>query len=373
MTPEEVRLQFPILKDRAYLFSGGLAPTTTRTLEAMQRHIDKLTYDADEMYMHTNDDFVEARRLYAWLIGADQDEIVVNESTSAGSNLAVELIDPIPGSNVVFDEFAYPSSVFPWMLPPRDKVERRFVQPRDGIVHLEDVEKVIDANTLAVSVSEVTPGEGFRHNVPALAKIAYAHDALLLVDGAQSAGALNINVHDSGVDFYTTTAMKWLLGPAGVGFLYIARKHLDRIPSHAGYASSKGFGIHDFELVEGAQRFQLGMPNLFGMAATIPGLEILLETGMDKVEAQVLDLSGYCITGMKEKGMNVITPQEPEHRLGVIAAVMDDARQLWEFLYKRGVDTYYHENLFRVDPHVFNNRADIDRFMEGVDAYYADR
>ena len=60
---------------------------------------------------------------------------------------------------------------------------------------------------------------------------------------------------------------------------------------------------------------------------------------MDAVEAQVLDLSGYCIAGMRERGLNVLTPQEPEHRGGVVAAKMDDAQDLWQFLLRPRAST----------------------------------
>ena len=219
-----------------------------------------------------------------------------------------------------------------------------------------------------MSVAHITPMEGFRHDITALARMAHRHGALMLVDGAQSAGALEIHLHETDVDFFSTTAMKWLLGPAGVGFLYVAQRHLNRIPPQAGYAGG-GFDVHHFELPPTADRFQLGMPNLIGMAATRPGLEILLEIGMENVEAHVLELSGHCINGLLEKGLKVLTPAQAQHRGGVIAVEMDDSRELWHFLYQRGVDTFYDGNLFRVDPHIFNNQDDINRFLEGVDDY----
>ncbi len=368
MTPQEARDLLPILQERAYLFSGGIAPTTGRTLESIRKHLEDLTYDPDDLFFRTHEDFQQVRRLFAELMGADEKEIVINDSTSAGSNLAAELIEPRPGGNVVFDEFAYPSSVFPWLLPPRDQVECRFVQPRDGLIHLQDMEHAVDDNTLAVSVAHITPMEGFRHDITALARMAHRHGALMLVDGAQSAGALDINLHETDVDFFSTTAMKWLLGPAGVGFLYVAQRHLNRIPPQAGYAGG-GFDIHHFAPPPTADRFQLGMPNLIGMAATRPGLEILLEIGMENVEAHVLELSGQCISGLLERGLKVLTPAQAQHRGGVIAVEMDDSRELWHFLHQRGVDTFYDGNLFRVDPHIFNNQDDINRFLEGVDDY----
>ena len=375
MNAAEVRALFPILQKRAYMFSGGIAPTSTRSLESVQKHIDYVTNDPDLLYVQDlRTDFVAVRRLFADLMGADEDEVAIVESTSDGTNIGIDLLDATPGANVVFDEWAYPSTVFPFMLPARDKVEIRFVEPRDGLIHLEDMENAIDDNTIAVGVSQVTPGQGFRQDVGALAKIAHAHGALLMVDGAQTAGAMDINLHELDVDIFSCCAMKWLLGSAGIGFLYVARRHLDRAPTRAAYASNaKSFGIRDFELHPTAERFQLGMPNLMGLAFTRPGLEILLDVGTDVVESHVLDLSGYCIAGMRERGMNVLTPQEPEHRLGVVAAEMDDAQQLWKFLYDRSVDTYYHHNLFRIDPHIFNNRDDVDRFLDGVDAYQSQR
>ena len=368
MTPQEARDLFPILQERAYLFSGGIAPATRRTLESVRKHLDDLTYDPDDLFFRTHEDFQQVRRLFAELMGADEKEIVINDSTSAGSNLAAELIEPRPGGNVVFDEFAYPSSVFPWLLPPRDQVECRFVKPRDGLIHLQDMEHAVDDNTLAVSVAHITPMEGFRHDVTALARLAHRHGALMLVDGAQSAGALDINLHETDVDFFSTTAMKWLLGPAGVGFFYVAQRHLNRVPPQAGYAGG-GFDIHHFAPPPTADRFQLGMPNLIGMGATRPGLEILLEIGMENVEAHVLELSGQCISGLLKRGLKVLTPAQAQHRGGVIAVEMDDSRELWHFLYQRGVDTFYDGNLFRVDPHIFNNQDDINRFLEGVDDY----
>lgn len=375
MNPAEVRALFPILEKRAYMFSGGIAPTTTRSLEALHRHIDRLTYDADDLYLHTHDDFVVARRLFAQLIGADEDEIAITDCTGTGANMAVEMVEPVPGSNVVFDDSAYPSAAYPWMLPPRAHVERRFVSGRDGLIHLDDLAAAIDENTIAVSVSHVSQTTGFRHDLAAVAELAHRHGAVLLVDAMQSVGALRVDIHKQDVDFLACGAMKWLLGSSGVGFLYVARRHLDRMPPHIGgpgvVRDNRPWTVRGFEPAPGAQRFQVGMPNLIGLAATVPGLEILLETGMDVVEAQVLDLSGYCIAGMRERGLDVMTPLEPEHRAGVVGANMDDAQQLWEFLYKRGVDTYYNGSLFRVDPHVFNNRDDIDRFLEGLDAYLA--
>ena len=376
MNPIEVRRLFPVMEQRAYIFSGGIAPNSTRSLAALDRFNDLLTNDPGELYRRYREEFDVVRKLFADLIGADVDEVAVTDCTGTGSNLAVDMIDPLPGSNVVFDESAYPSAAYPWMLPPRSHVGLRFVDGRDGIIHLEDMAEAIDDDTIAVSVSHVSQESGFRHDLKALAALAHARGAVLCVDAMQSAGALDIDVHDQDIDFLSTGAMKWLLGSAGVGFLYTNRRHLDKMPPHAGgpgaQPDTRPWGERQFVPLPGADRFHVGMPNLIGLAATRPGLEILHEVGMDVVEAHVLDLSGYCISQLLERELKVITPQPERYRAGIVSIDMQNeqnSRAADEFLTARGVDGYHHQNVLRVDPHIFNNRDDIDRFLSELDSY----
>ena len=376
MNPSDVRKLFPVMERRAYIFSGGIAPHSTLSLAALDRFNDLLTNDPGELYRRYHEEFDVVRKLFADLVGADVDEVAITDCTGTGSNLAVDMIDPLPGSNVVFDESAYPSAAYPWMLPPRSHVDLRFVSGRDGIIHLEDMAEAIDDDTIAVSVSHVSQESGFRHDLKALADLAHAHGAVLCVDAMQSAGALDFDVHEEGIDFLATGAMKWLLGSAGVGFLYVHRSHLDRMPPHAGgpgaQPDSRPWGQRRFVPRPGADRLHVGMSNLIGLAATRPGLEILHEVGMDVVERHVLDLSGYCIAQLLERELSVITPQEERNRAGIVSIDMRDERNSQaadEFLTARGVDGYHHQNVLRVDPHVFNNRDDIDRFLSELDSY----
>ena len=95
---------------------------------------------------------------------------------------------------------------------------------------------------------------------------------------------------------------------------------------------------------------------------------------MEAVESHVLDLSGLCIAGLQERGIQVLTPVEPARRGGVVAAIMEDAGLVESFLRERRIDVYaghtYNRTL-RIDPHVFNNRDDIERLLAAVDSYQA--
>ena len=370
MNQEEIRSLFPVLEERAYLFSGGLAPASIHTRDAIERFVDENTYDPNDRYERFDEEYRAVQGLFASLIGADPGEVVITDSTGAGSNLAVEILDGFPGSNVVFDTLTYPSSVYPWMLHGRD-VEFRFVEPRNGRVHLDDLAEAVDDETIALSVSHVCHMTGFRHDLDALGTLAADHDAALVVDAMQSAGAVEVDVHRSGVHFLAGGAMKWLLGAAGVGFLYVDRRYLDRLPPRTGL-----IGVEydypswpEFELVPrpGADRFRLGAPPMIGLAATIPGMEILTGAGMGQVEEYVLELSGYCIDELLSRGLDLFTLPDPDRRAGIVAIRMNDPAEVCDLMRERGVDGWHYADMLRVDPHVFNNREDIDRFLAVID------
>lgn len=371
MRHEEIRQLFPVLAERAYLFSGGLAPGSIPARRAMARYIDEVTYDPNDRYDRLDEEYRRVQGLFASLIGADAGEILITGSTGAGSNLAVDILDGFAGSNVVFDTLTYPSSVYPWMLPDRESVERRFVAPRDGAVRMDDLAEAVDDETIAVSVSHVCHMTGFRHDLDALGTLAADHGAALVVDAMQSAGAVRIDVHGSGVHFLACGAMKWLLGAAGVGFLYVDGRYLDRLPPRAGligfsydYPSWPEVGL---EPKPGADRFRLGAPASIGLAATLPGLEILTGIGMAAVEGHVLDLAGYCIDQLLSRDHDLFTLSEPARRAGIVAIRMERPGVVCDLMRARGVDVWHYADMLRADPHVFNNRDDIDRFLAVLD------
>ncbi|MBV9326665.1 MAG: aminotransferase class V-fold PLP-dependent enzyme [Chloroflexi bacterium] len=110
----------------------------------------------------------------------------------------------------------------PLVARAKSGTEIHHVAARDARVSIDDLAREVDDRTIALSVTHVSPLTGFRHDLAPLAELARAHGAYLVVDAAQSAGALDLDVRREGVDFLTTCAMKWLLGAPGVGFLLLA-------------------------------------------------------------------------------------------------------------------------------------------------------
>jgi selenocysteine lyase/cysteine desulfurase len=376
MTPEEARRCFPITSTRAYLFSGGLAPAATSVRQAHDRWTEAWMYDPAAPYADYQRDWGLARERFATLIGAHADEIAVVDHTSRGSNLVVQMLPAPDGANVVVDDFTYPSSIYPWLLAPKRNIEIRQAHARENAIALDDLASIVDHRTLAVSISHVSPKSGFRHDLVAVSGLAHAHGALLIVDAAQSAGVLDLDVRRDGIDFLSTCAMKWLLGAPGVGFLYVARELIDRFePPQVGYAGvvrPAGTAVDaPLEYRAGALRHEQGMPSLAGVAASRAGIELLLEVGMGTIEPFVLDLSGQCVEGLLERDLRVYTRAEPELRAGVVALPVVDGQRVVDFMRQRSVDIWTDpaQTLLRIDPHVFNNSDDLTRFFDALDAF----
>ncbi len=375
MTLPELRGSIPVLRDRAYLFSGGIAPLADPVAEAMNGVLEAWRDDPGGLYADLGAPWAAGRAAFASIVGATADEIALTDGTSRGSNLIAQMVDVPAGGNVVVDDYTYWSSRLPWTLRTGEsRREVRHVRCRaDHRVHLDDLAAVVDDRTALVSVTHVSWQTGFRHDLAALAEIAHGHGALLAVDFAQSAGAVEIDVHALGVDLGAGLAMKWLLGSPGVGWLYVRKDLQDSLPpahvSYAGLANLFDEGPDTPPVFHPtAARYEIGIPDIAGVAGSVAGIDLLEAVGMAAVERQVLDLSAQLIDGLLARGIEVLTPPEESARAGVVSCAVDDGADRVARLRAVGVDTWTDGRVHRIDPHAFNTSADIDRTLEGIDS-----
>lgn len=374
--PDGVRAQFPITATRAYLFSGGLAPAPVRVTAAVEDWVHRWSLDPADIWDHLEAETEAVRVRLGRLLGCSPRSIAIVDGTSRASNVAVGLLAAPPGSNVVVDATTYPSSLYPWLLPERTHVEVRLAgSGRAGLAASpSDIERLVDDRTVAVSVTHVDPNTGVRHDLRPLADIAHAHDAVLVVDIAQSAGVIPVDAPGDGIDLATGTAMKWLLGPPGIGYLFVADHLLARTGApQVGYmgAELSAGASNELRLSPDARRHELGLPNLLGMPGLRAGLDLLLETGVAEIAAHVESLVETCMDGLGGVGLRVTTPRDNSLRAGLVVVPAEDPPGVQAFLRERGVDVWGWEpaGIVRADFHLFNNDADVDRFVEGLAAY----
>ena len=363
-----VRDQFNIANNTVYLRAANICPCANSVAAAIEEFVQLWRREGDACW-NLVESFHDGKNLFATLIGADLSEIATIENTSMGLSIAASLIAPPPGSNIVVDELTHQSNVYPWMVRPR--VEMRYARARDGRVPLSEFRALVDANTAAIDVCHVTMGHGFRHDLAGLADIAHAHGAYLVVDAAQSAGVVPIDVGKANIDFLACPTFKWLWGPLGAGFLYV-RKDLLKIgmPPLVGWMSARQperFDVHSMDLHDDARRLQRGVHNGAGQIAALAGLRIVAALGVDQIWEHVRTLSRHLIEVLEESGLEVLTPTGDEERGGIVAFRVQDAGAFNEALASESILAgQYLPGQIRMDIALFHNEEDIARTLGAV-------
>jgi L-cysteine/cystine lyase len=315
-----VREALPALGAGIYLNTGSVGPMPAETaaamaeLEAYERDIGRAHPDYFEEFLAR---MGEARAGVAAVLGADVDQVALTHSTTDGMNAATLLPDWRPGDRVVTTAHEHPAGVGPlYALRERVGVELRLIDAGDD----GDDDRTVAAfaaaitpGTRLVSISHVLWTTGAVLPVARIAALAHDRGALVVVDGAQAAGAIETRFDEVGADCYAVPAQKWLLGPEGMGALVVDRSQLERVPAQA--------GAYSFERVDGrgladwwpsARRFEASgyhRPSVVGMARSIGWLSMYV--GLDFVLRRGPELAARTARRLASiPGVEVLTPRD---------------------------------------------------------------
>lgn len=367
----EIRSRFPVTRHKAFLNHAAYSPLPQPVVDVMTKYNEDLCrYEIEESEYSLGQD------VFAELVGAEKDEIALVQNTSTGLNIVANMLEYPRGSNIVTTDLEYPSVVYPW-LKKKLGVEVRYVKNIDGKIFAEDVEKMVDDNTVAVAISHVEYINGFRHDLKMLAEITHEHDALLVVDAIQSLGAMPVDVRKDDVDFLTASCYKWLLGPAGAGYLYVRRELVEEFePPFIGWASVKPevfetiefWDIYDTQLSETASRFEVGSPSFISFVGASVAIQFLLDVGIENIQERVFALTEFLIDRVKDSGLHLTTPEDPADRSGIVHFFIDKAQEKAENLRNNGIIVSARHNGLRVAPHFYNTEEEIERLVSELRA-----
>ena len=367
---ESVREQFPVTKNKVFLNHAAESPLPKPVADAVHKYVEEFS-NFGESSIELED---RGKSLFAKLINAKPEELAIVENTSMGLNIAANLLRYPPGSKIVTTDMEYPSVVYPWLrksLP----VKVHYVKNVNGKILLEDVEKAVDDNTVAVVISHVEYFNGFRNDLGAISEIAHEHGAYVIVDAIQSAGAVKIDVKKDDVDFLTCACYKWLLGPPGAGYLYVKRELVEKFePPLVGWLSVKPevfetidfWDIWSLKLSETASRFEVGTPSFISIAGIIKALKMFLDFGMENIERRILKLTDYLIETVKDLGLKLQTPEEKQYRSGIVNFKISNPKELAQKLNGKNIVVSARSHGIRVSPHFYNVEEEIDTLMEEV-------
>ena len=315
---EKIRQDFPMFTNRVQMQGKPLVwldnSSTTfkprQVLEAMNRYYEFETSNSHrgdyDLSYQADLKIEEARKCVASFLGAKEKEIVFTSGATGGLNLVAygyALRHLKEGDEILISQAEHASNVLPWFeIAKLTKAKISYVSlDEEGRVTPGNLEKAINEHTKIVSLAHVGNVLGYTHDVKAFAAIAHQHGAIMVVDGAQSAPHMKIDVKDLDCDFYVFSGHK-LCGPTGIGALYGKYEILDQT---APFLSGGGMNVKfscdgQASFLPPPLRFEAGTQNVAGIYGLKAAIEYLQSIGLDKIKAHEEELKRYAIEKLKD-------------------------------------------------------------------------
>ena len=302
------------------------------------------------------------------LVNADPGEIGLLSTTSEGENVVTAALDLRPGDNVVIDDLHYDTTVFLYNhLVERNGIEVRVVKNVDGAAPVEAFARHVDERTRIVSVSWVSHQNGYRHDLAALADLAHANGAYLYVDAIQGAGAVQLDVRETGVDFFTVGGYKWLLAGFGVAPFYVRRELLNAIGmDRIGWRQLESEPEPgEYRFYEDARKYGYATPAFGAIYQMRAALDYVLDVGVGRIESHVVPLANYLNSGLRALGFDVLTPEGNASPIVAFRHGVDPSLATTAFDRARvKISAREAGTQIRAGVALFNNRTDVDRLLE---------
>jgi len=375
MLPSQ-RASFDIPRDICYLNAASYSPLPIRTLEAGRAAVGRKgrPWTVEASFLNTQ--YERARTAAARLVQADPSDVALIPSISYGVATAAKLFTPGRGTRVIVLENDHSSPVLEW----RARAEAQgfsvetIKQPDNAdwtSAVLESIERSGAPPVSLASISSVHWSDGGLIDVDKVGAALKQRDAAFLIDATQSAGVLALDVGHLDPDFVIFPTYKWLVGPYGRAFLYVAKRHQKGIPleqtagARRNVRAENAVYFTDLEYVPDARRFDMGERDFFiSLEMASIGMEMMADWGADAIKQRLAMLTERIATGVRDLGIRV---PEPHLRAPHILSLALEGKMpagLVEGLASDGVYVAPRLGRMRVSPHVYNDEADADRFVE---------
>ncbi len=344
---ERLRSQLPAVGTTGYFNSGTNGPLPMAALDTLYEaakkecEVGRIVPGVYEGGWKRNQ---RVRVLLAEMMGADPSEIALTHSTSEGISTALNGLTWDRGDEVITTNLEHPGLMTPLsLLAHRWGVTIKIVDIGDGGGDVAGAfESAISSRTRAIALSHVMWSSGAVIDLREIADLARKHNAVTVVDAAQAAGQVPIDLHAFGVDAYAMPGQKWLCGPEASGALYVRTASIGYIqPTHLRYAQTDGTGF--LMPAAGANRYEIGEfygPAVLAQEAALTWLRD--EVGMEWAHARIAKLGQYCYEALNAVGG--VTMATPKHRMAGLVCFQVDGmtpQEVTAKLYERGITIRY--------------------------------
>lgn len=337
---ELLRQDFPILrqpvrgKSLAYLDNAATTQKPQAVIDALARY-----YSEENANIHRGVHFLSQQATFAYerargrvslfLNAAESSEIVFVRGATEGINLVAQTHGRQSigaGDEIIVSHLEHHSNIVPWQQLCEERGAVLKVVPIDdkGEFLLDDYERLLNSRTRLVAVAHASNALGTIVPVERIIDLAHARGVPVLVDGAQGAPHLPVDVRAMNCDFYVFSGHK-LFGPTGIGVLYGKREHLEAMPPYQGGGSMiQSVTFEKTTFAELPNKFEAGTPHIAGAVGLEAAIDYVNNVGMKRIAAYEADLLHYAHQTLAQiEGLRLVgTAAE---KVGVISFVMRDA------------------------------------------------
>ena len=372
-----LRERFPILDTTTYLCSHSLGAVPRQTEEALAQYYHEWSHLGIKAW---DGPWWAAVREFGSLIerilDAPAESVVPMQNVTRAMAAVASCFDYQKRRKIVIPSLEFTTTFPLWRGQERFGAELVIVESPDGVVvPTERILEAIDEDTLMVITSHAYFRSGALADLGALSAETRRRDVLLMVDGYQTVGSVPVSVRETPVDFFVGGSHKWLCGGPGAGYLYVAPERLEQLrPGLTGwfglqdpfdYQLDTGAGQHH----QGVWRFLGGTPNVPGIYAAREGIKTILEVGLRQIRQSSQRATEWLYGELQERGLGVKSPADWEKRNGMLCFDLEGAKEVRDELERRNVIVDYRPDCgIRVSPHFYNDRGDLERFLELLDA-----
>ncbi|AKB73361.1 Cysteine desulfurase [Methanosarcina lacustris Z-7289] len=315
-----VREDFPVLKEVVYLDSTATTQTPIPAVEAMVEYFYRYAGNhgrgAHRLARETTNRYEDARETVASFLNADPSKTVFTKNTTDGINLVANSYPWEAGDHIVTTMLEHHSNLLPWLRLQKKGVNVTVVSPdRKGIIDPQMIENALTDRTKLIAITQVSNVFGSIQNIKRTTKIARRNGVKTLIDGAQSAGHMPVDLKDLECDFFATAGHKGLLGPQGTGVLYIRQPEILESASLGGGTVSDVSGL-SYTLEPSPACFEAGTPNIPGVIGLGRAVEYVEKIGVSEIEKHEAKLSGEAAKRLSE--LEHVEVYGPENRAGIV-------------------------------------------------------
>ena len=395
---EKIASDFPILKRKInnnnliYFDNAATSQKPIQVIESItnfytstnaniHRGVHTLSMEATNLYDRAKE------RVAEFINSNDSESIIFTRGTTESINLVAETWGKAnldENSEIVITELEHHSNIVPWQELIKETNSKLKYIPikQDGTLDLSNLGQIINSNTKLVSITHVSNGIGTINNIKNIIKKAKDVGAITLIDAAQSAPHMPIDVNELECDFLAFSGHK-LLGPTGIGVLYGNKKLLEEMPAYQkGGDMILEVTYQKSSWADVPFKFEAGTPNIAGAVGLKSAIEYLMNLSMEEIRNHEIEITEYAYEKMMNiNGIEILGPENIDERAGLISFNIPGVHphDLGTFLDSKGIAirTGHHcamplikklgsHSSARASFYIYNTKKEIDKFITEI-------